>query len=170
MSRRGCTIGVPFHANGASGLYFGGALVGYSIDGVDIELIPKHNDIMVDVFGGSRGVPGDIQFLCEEAIISTTLISWSWQVLKAAIQASRAGAAAGTMPASGIMLGANGFLKRLSIPSPLDGVPWSFPAATLVSPNRFNPATVANPIALTWRAIPYKKNADSSAGAVLYTN
>lgn len=163
-------MGVPFHANGPAGVYFQGSLCGYAIDGVEIELIPKHNDVMVDVFGGSRGTPGDIQFLSEEAIISATLVSWSWSVLNAALTASRAGGSPGTMPAAGTFLGAGSFLKTLRIASSLDGVPWSFPTAALISPTRFNPATVANPIATVWRAIPYNKNADSSVGAVLYTH
>jgi len=163
-------MGVPFHVNGAALVSYNGSPLGYSIDGVDIELIPKHNDVPIDVFGGSKGTPGDVQILSEEAVISCVLIAWDWSVLNSALANSRAVGTTGLLATSGTLLGANSYLKSLLIGSPIDGVPWRFASTYVVSPSRFNPATVANPISVVFRNIPFSLNPDTSAGVSVYTH
>ena len=162
-------MGAPFHVNGAAAVNYAGALLGYGLDGVEEEYAPAHHDVMFDVAGGSGGKPGDVQFLNEDCTISIALTAINFAVLKQAILNSRAGGTPGTMPASGILLGANGYLKPLTILSPLGGKPVTFPTTWLIAPTRFPKGTVNSIIAVTFRAIPYSGGADSLSGAKLYS-
>lgn len=124
---------------------------------------------MFDVAGGSGGKPGDIQFLNEDAIISLALTAIGLATLAKAISNRRAGASAGTMPASGILLGAGGFLQPLMIGSPLGGNPVTYPTTVLIAPTRIPRASVNSIIGVTFRAITYSGGRDTLAGTKLST-
>jgi len=162
-------MGAPFFVNGAAGVYYSGSLLGYGLDGTEEELSPAHHDVMFDVAGGSAGKPGDVQFLNEDAIISLSLTAIDFAVLRLAIRNSRAGGAPGTMPASGVLLGAGGFLRPLKIASPLGGKPVIYDDTYLIAPTRFPRGTVNSIIAVTFRAITYTGGEDTLEGSKLYS-
>ena len=161
-------MGVPFWVNGAAGVLYNGALLGYGVDGTEEELTPVHHDVMFDVGGGSGGKPGDVQFMNEDATIGIALVAIGWNVLFDAIRNARAGAPPGIMPPSGILLGAGGFLKSLQILSPLGGRPITYATTYLVSPTRIPRGTVNTVIACTFRAIVLADEFDTLAGGLLY--
>lgn len=163
-------MGATFYVNGPAPLYYAGALLGWGIDGIEIELTPKHHDVPYDVAGGTAGTPGDVQIMSEEATISGTLSAFDWVTVNSAIRNSRGGVSPGTMPPSGTLLGAGGFLKSLSIPSTLGSLPWNFRSAWLVAPTRVPLGTVATFMSVVFRAIPYRGASDTLAGATLYTH
>lgn len=160
-----------FHVNGPAGLVYGGALLGYGVDGADIEFSIAHHPVMCDPAGGSGGKPGDVQFMNMDAIVSSQLAAFDWAVLKSAIANACASSNAGTMGPSGMLLGANGFLRSLTIPSSLDGQPHNFQTCYLMAPTRMPLGTVNTTVNVVFHAFAYiGPLVDSLAGKVLYSN
>lgn len=155
-----------FHVQGPALLTFSGSALGYSEDGVDIEETLYHRDAMNDVFGPSA--PADTQTMLSIAIISVALVSYDQDVIDLAKALAKASNAPGTMPQAGILLGAGGFLRPLSIAGSLDQ-PYNYPTVHLIHSATAKIGTVRTMQHLTFRAIAFANNSDSSAGAVLYT-
>ena len=158
-----------FHSPGPCHLTYAGGTMGYGLDGFEVEIVAHHRAVKYDVFGGADGPPADFQMMLGEAFISGTMEAFTWSVLYQAISNAFAGASLGQMPAAGTLLGANGFLKPLLVPSPTDDLPWLFPSSLLISPTRFHKGTITSQIPILFHCIPYGGNVpDSSAGLVLW--
>lgn len=107
--------------------------------------------------------------MLETAMITGDLVAFDWNVIQQALSKSRGGVTPGVMPPAGILIGANGFYTPLTLSSPLDNSPFTFYSTRLIDATPIKIGTIRTIISVTFRAVPYKANADSSAGAILYT-
>lgn len=66
---------------GPSVVYWDGANIGYSRDGVDVAVDPRWNDIPSDQYGGQGGAPSDSQLLGAIARCSAELTSFEKNIV-----------------------------------------------------------------------------------------
>ena len=126
---------------------------------------PYYEDVLLDTFG-SR-IPGDVQSMLADARIDLSLIYFDSTVLQTALKVG--GAAYGTMPAAGTLMGASTALKTLATGGS-NG--FTFTSNTMfVAGGPIKKGTRATRARLSFRAIPYdaSKLATSTSGAVLFT-
>jgi len=125
-------------------------VLGYTQDGVDIDITEITEDIMTDVMGRA---PQDVQAMGMTARIVCAFIALDRTVL-AKITGRGDRTAVGQVNTPGLVLGAAGHLFRVGIASPFD-TPWSF-SKCLVRPGfGTRLATKANPLRVEFFALPY---------------
>ena len=71
---------VEFHVNGLAKLNFGSDYLGYSTEGVDVELRFNESEVMTDAWGDK--VPEDVQNMGQDAIVSCELVKWDESTLQ----------------------------------------------------------------------------------------
>lgn len=159
-----------YQVNGNTLVTVDGSELGLTEAPINISINVHHLDVMIQTFGGNQGVPGDVQQMLADATITMALVYFDPSVLDAAL-AKSIGGGNGTMPVAGQLMGQASKFCNLNLSSPTGGKPWTFPSAYLTgTPLNYpigNERTVA---VMTWRAIPYKSNPATAAGAILYTN
>jgi hypothetical protein len=120
--------------------------LGYSVNGVDLEIRKHTFDVKADTGGGDDGGPVDIQLLGKEAVIRAELLA-----------------------SAGKLMGAGGYFYRLLLNAPIETTePWNFPTATLVDSYSVRLGTKRTVWNLTFRAIAYI-GAGASLNTPLYT-
>ena len=178
-----------YHINGESLVRVKGATgttiaslseFGLTTDPVILSPDFKHDDIPVDAWG--KGVP-EIQFMLAAVTVSMNLIHYDRAVLDECLRLSMGGATtagllprAGTRMGGGVAIGAagNNFVS-LYIASPVDGKPWFFPAAYIMTPPMRIPLGTEKTIwAVQWRVVPYTvdpwNSGNGASGVKLYDN
>lgn len=156
--------------NGNTMVTADGAELGIGENSVTISLTYKHLDVMVSTFGGSQGVPHEVQAMLAEASISMVLANVDPGVLDTVIRKSMASSSIGVMPIAGTLMGGNSFFTSLRISSPVAGRPWTFPTTYLAdNPISWPLGNERSLVSLTFRAIPYQADPSSAGGAVLFT-
>jgi len=146
-----------YAVNGAALVYVGtgggGALqlLGYTDQGVDMEIMENKMEIFTDIFGPMT--PQDFQEMGLMARVAVPLIAMDRTVLNTVIGRSDQ-TTKGQVGTPGLVLGVNGYSFRLGIASLFDS-PWNFPAA--ITRPRFGTrlATKANPFRIEFLAWPY---------------
>ncbi len=135
--------------------------LGLTQDAIDVTYEFRHMDIQVNAWGQA---PPDLQFMLAWANISMNLVHYDDTILDECIkEATGGGAAPGTMPAAGILMGGNAarfaagnHFVGLNITSPVEGKPYRFLTAYLANnPVRVPIGTEKKVVQLNWRAIPY---------------
>lgn len=170
-----------YHVFGAAQLLVGtgsvGALesLGYSVDGVEILLNPKFDDIYVDTYGPH--VPGDVQYFLVDANIKCELEYYDLAVLNKLlcfVPGVNASVTTGQMWKAGDLMLQNGLTTRLVIRSTPQGTGltsvetcWNFLNTYLVDSDDLMVGVKRTTHKLTFRAIP-SFNAASSVGQTLY--
>jgi hypothetical protein len=140
--------------------------LGYTVNGVDLEIRKHTFDVKADTGGGDDGGPVDIQVLGKEAIIRAELVSYDKAVL-ALIRKDADETTEGLLASAGKLMGAGGYFYRLLLTSPVENEPWNFPTATLVDSYSVKLGTKRTVWNLTFRAIAYI-GANASLNTVLY--
>jgi hypothetical protein len=142
--------------------------LGYSEDGVEVSLTFNTEDVRVDTFATTAF---DVQHFLEEATITASLVVYDTSVLDA-VKARGFGMTAGTMPAAGTLMVAQGYTYPLIVqatPNP-NGV---FNGACIKFPNCYctnwseKRGTRATRVNVTWRALP-EQQVSASTGSVLW--
>jgi hypothetical protein len=153
------------------GLGSAGALqvLGYSIDGVDIEINDEVEPVFDDRFGPR--VPTDEQKFLESARIRAQIIFWDETVRQNVFIRSQNNVTEGVMPGAGLLWGAGGFYYRLliNVPlvSPTNESPWNFLNARMMGSQPIKVGTKVSAWNMTWFAKPFTL-ATSASGTVLY--
>lgn len=159
-----------FFTNGNTLVTVDGSALGLTESPISISINVHHLDVMIQTFGGSQGVPGDVQQMLADATITMALVYFDPTVLDAALTKS-IGGSNGTMPVAGQLMGVNSKFCNLSLSSPIGGKPWSFPSAYMTgTPITFPIGNERSVTVATWRAIPFKSDPSTAAGAILYQN
>lgn len=146
-----------YAVNGAALVYVGtggsGALqlLGYTDQGVDIEIIENKQEIMTDLFGPMT--PQDFQDMGLMARIVAPLIAMDRTVLATVMGRSNQ-TTKGQTGTPGLVLGVNGYAFRVGIASLFDS-PWSFNSCLLRPRSATRLATKANPFRVEFLAWPY---------------
>lgn len=139
---------------------------GVSVNGVTMTFHPMTEKIFTDTFGPY--VQFDDQQFLETATIDIDFVFYDQAVWEHCIVRTMAGAALGTMPAAGTLLGATGNYFRLLIMSPSDGLPHNFLSSKIIDGMVVPVGTRRTIPKVSLEAIPYTGSAGSSAGAVLF--
>ena len=71
--------GVLFHVNGLATIKIGTAILGYSVDGVTIDLDAKNENVMTDLWGSQ--IPEDVLNMGQEARVTCELVKYDEDVL-----------------------------------------------------------------------------------------
>jgi hypothetical protein len=160
-----------FTVNGSAVVSVGtgaaGALetLGYTDQGVDIDIQELTEDILTDVSGRS---PQDVQLMGMTARIIVNLIAMDRTVF-AKITGRGDRSTVGQTSTPGTILGANNYLFRVGIASPLD-TPWSFPTCLVRPGYGTRLATKVHPFRIEFFAIPYLSYTTTSGkNATLWT-
>jgi hypothetical protein len=124
--------------------------LGYTDQGVDIEIEELTNDIITDVMGMA---PQEVQSMGMIARITVPLIAVDRTVL-AKITGRGDRTTVGLVNTPGLLLGTNSHLFRVGIAAPLD-TPWSFSKCFMRPGFGAKLATKANPFRVQFTAIPY---------------
>lgn len=146
----------------------GGALLelGYTDQGVDIEILENKLEIITDLLGPMT--PQDWQEMGMLARIVCPLIAMDRSVL-ATVTGRSDRVALGEIGSPGLVLGMNGFAFRVGIASLYD-VPWSFTTCLLRPRFGTRLATKANPFRVEFIAWPFVPVSYTYAGnAPLWT-
>ena len=158
-----------YFTNGNTMVTVDGGELGLSESPISITININHLDVAIQTFGGNHGPPGDVQQMLADATITMVLVYFDTQALEAAVTKSIGGNSTGVMPIAGQLMGVNSKFSTLTLSSPVGGLPWTFPAAYLTgSPVTYPIGNERTLAAMTWRAIPYKQNPSTAAGAILY--
>ena len=156
--------------NGNTLVTVDGATLGLTESPISISINVHHLDVMMQTFGGSQGVPGEVQQMLADATITMALVYFDATVIDAALTKS-IGGSNGVMPVAGQLMGLNSKFSVLNLSSPVGGKPWNFPSAYLTgTPLTFPIGNERSIAVMTWRAIPYRSDPSTAAGAILYTN
>ncbi len=157
-------MAAAFEVNGAATVTFGGSLLGLTIDGAEYTITPYFEDCIVDSFG-SR-VPGDEQCMLATARVDVEIVYFDPSVLQTCLKIG--GAAYGTMPAAGTLMGAGSFYKPIVIGGS-NGA--TFNSCRLMAGGPIKKGTRRTTNRLSFLAVPYdgSKIGSSSAGAVLFS-
>lgn len=177
-----------FTVNGSALVYVGtgsgGALelLGYTDNGVDIQINYNRAEIFTDIYGPMT--PHDFQDMGMTARIVVPLIAMDrsvltkWLVFGDNSGSSGSGlASTGLLNSAGIPMGAgfpngvggSGYLRKVAIASPAD-VGWSFSYCILRPTLGTRLATKANPLRIEFFAIPWQNvTATSAKNAILWT-
>lgn len=124
--------------------------LGYTQDGVDIEITELTEDIITDVMGRA---PQDVQSMGMTARIVVSLIAMDRTVL-AKVTGKGDRTTVGALNTPGLVMGNGGHLFRVGIASPFD-TPWSFSKCFVRPGFGTRLATKANPFRIEFFAIPY---------------
>jgi hypothetical protein len=158
MAIDGYTVNGPatiFVGTGTSGAY---QLLGYTIDGADIQIEELSKEIMTDVMGDA---PQDVQNMGMTARITAPLIAMDRTVL-ATVTGRGDRAAAGQISTIGLVRGMAGFLFAVGIASPADA-PWAFPYCYMKPGFGTKLASKANPFRCEFYAIPFAPYTQTAA-------
>lgn len=163
-----------FHVNGPAIVCVGtsgGVLkrLGVTVDGVRVSFERIQEDVQTDVSGPG---PADVQTFMELAVVDFVLVSFDESVLNEYMSLTTNGVTypPGTLPPSGMLLGASGNLKALAIAAPYGEAPYTFPHSS-ISPGRsgeVNLGTKRKGYRVSARCLPNIGSALTSAGAVCY--
>ena len=162
-------------ANILTGTGNAGALeqLGYSVDGVTINLNLRTEDVQCDIYGPL--VPFDIQRFLVDANVTCQLVYWDDVVLNKNRRTTTAGVP-GVMEDAGILVGFGGNAFRLVIRSTPTGTGltnvegcWNFPNSVLVNTDSFNLGTRRSIHTIEWRCFPTLAQTGTSSGATLWT-
>ena len=143
--------------NGAALVYTGtGAsnaleVLGYTEDGVDIEIIENVTPIMTDLFGPET--PQDFQMMGMVARITCPLIAIDRTVL-AKVMGKTDRTTVGEIGTPGIVAGVGSYAFKVGIAAPADS-PWTFPACIVRPGWRSKLGTRARPFIGEFFAWPY---------------
>ncbi len=158
-------MALSFEVNAAALISWGGSPLGYTTDGAELTINPEYEEVMCDSFG--TRVPAELQSMLGRARCDLDIVFFDNSVLGTALLIG--GAALGTMPAAGTLMGAGGFLKALVIGG---NAGFTFPNSYLVSGGPIRKGTRKTTNRLSFSAIPFSSSgltSGSSAGAVLFT-
>lgn len=142
------------------------ASLGYTVDGVTIELNRHTAPVEADTGGGGDGVPVDVQSMGRTVMIRGRLVVYDEAIL-AGLRRLADETAEGQLETVGILLGANNLLNRLLVTSPQDGVPWNFPAGFLTGTTEVKIGTKRTAWDFSWFAFAYI-GAGTAKDKVLY--
>ena len=146
-----------YAVNGAALVYVGtgtlGALqlLGFTDQGVDVEIMENKAEIFTDIFGPMT--PHDFQDMGMVARIVCPLIAMDRTVMNTVLGRSNQ-TTKGQVGTPGLVLGVNGYAFRVGISSLFD-VPWSFSYAVTRPRHGTRLATKANPYRIEFFAWPY---------------
>lgn len=142
------------------------ASLGYSVNGVTIELERRTAPVMADTGGGEEGVPVDFQSMGRIARVRAQLVIYDEAVL-APLRKLADETNEGELETIGYLLGANSKLNRLLITSPSEALPWNFPTGFLTGAQEVKIGTRRTAWDINWFAFAYI-GAGTSVGKVLY--
>lgn len=141
------------HVNGETTVFFGGAEMGISVEGIDIRLKHNYDEITIDGFGK---VPGEMNYMLTDAEVEAELILYNEANVVAAIQ-EILNLNKNTVMGQPIVAG--GFAKTLELRSRQTGTPnfgntYIFSTAYLTESQEISMGTKRSTWKLKWRCLP----------------